>query len=217
MSAQDNLQAAVGDPNDPQGMVAMMEQFFEWMQVKNYSERTIEVRRSYIRYFIDWCAARGISQPTEVTKPIIERYQRYLFHFRKRNGDPLSFRSQHARLVRAAGMVQVAGSPEPHPLQPRQPTSTFPSWSTACQVRPVGQRSGAGHQPGQRHAAGWASATGPSWRPSTRPASGAWKWSACSPTTSTRAGHGRCPAGQRQEGPDDPHWRPGRWHGSNSI
>ncbi len=27
-------------------------------------------------YFIDWCAARGVTQPAEVTKPIIERYQR---------------------------------------------------------------------------------------------------------------------------------------------
>jgi integrase/recombinase XerD len=92
-------QQPTGDPFDPQGMVAMMEQFFEWMQVKNYSDRTIEVRRAYLRYFIDWCAARGVGQPTEVTKPIIERYQRYMFHFRKRDGDPLSFRSQHARLV----------------------------------------------------------------------------------------------------------------------
>ena len=46
----------IGDPSDPQGMVAMMEQFFEWMRVKNYSERTIEVRRRvHLRYFIDWC------------------------------------------------------------------------------------------------------------------------------------------------------------------
>ena len=89
----------IGDPSDPQGMVAMMEQFFEWMRVKNFSERTIEVRRAYIRYFIDWCAVRGISQPAEVTKPIIERYQRFMFHLRKRNGEPLGFRSQHARLV----------------------------------------------------------------------------------------------------------------------
>ncbi len=53
----------VGDPNDPQGMVAMMEQFFEWMRVKNFSERTIEVRRSYIRYFIDWCACAASTSP----------------------------------------------------------------------------------------------------------------------------------------------------------
>lgn len=88
-----------GDPKDPHGMWAMMEQFFEWMRVKNYSERTIEVRKVYLGYFINWCADRGIVQPSEVTKPIIERYQRYMYHYRKRNGDPLSFRSQHGRVV----------------------------------------------------------------------------------------------------------------------
>ena len=30
---------------------------------------------------------------------MLERYQRHLFHYRKKNGEPLSFRSQHARLV----------------------------------------------------------------------------------------------------------------------
>ena len=30
---------------------------------------------------------------------MLERYQRYLFHYRKKNGEPLSFRSQHTRLV----------------------------------------------------------------------------------------------------------------------
>jgi integrase/recombinase XerD len=85
--------------NDPQGMWVMMEQFFEWMRVKNYSEKTIDVRKVYLGYFINWCADRGIVRPAEVTKPIIERYQRFMYHYRKRNGDPLSFRSQHGRLV----------------------------------------------------------------------------------------------------------------------
>ena len=30
---------------------------------------------------------------------MLERYQRYLFHYRKKNGEPMSFRSQHALLV----------------------------------------------------------------------------------------------------------------------
>ena len=57
------------------------------------------MRREYLRGFIDWCAVRGVSQFAEVTKPIIERYQRFLFHYRKKNGDPLSFRTQSAQLV----------------------------------------------------------------------------------------------------------------------
>jgi integrase/recombinase XerD len=88
-----------GDPNDPQGMIALMKQFFEWMQVKNFSEQTIETRQRHLGYFIDWAAARDITQPAEVTKPLVERYQRYMYHYRKRDGDPLSFQSQNNRLV----------------------------------------------------------------------------------------------------------------------
>ncbi|MGD0900542.1 MAG: site-specific tyrosine recombinase XerC [Thermoguttaceae bacterium] len=93
----------IGDPNDPQGMIAMLEQYLEWRQVKNYADRTIHTHRDYLRYFINWCAVRGVTQPAEVTKPIIERYQRYMYHYRKKNGDPLSFRSQHGRLVSIRG------------------------------------------------------------------------------------------------------------------
>lgn len=88
-----------GDPNDPQGMVALLNQFFQWMQVKNFSAETIETRQRHLVYFVEWAAARGITQPAEVTKPVVERYQRYLYHYRKRNGDPLSFQCQNARLV----------------------------------------------------------------------------------------------------------------------
>jgi len=88
-----------GDPQDPQGMLALMEEFFDWMRIRNFSQRTVDTRREQLGYFIDWCAARGVTQPAEITKPIIERYQRFIFHYRKQNGDPLSFQSQKARLV----------------------------------------------------------------------------------------------------------------------
>ena len=93
----------MGDPNDPKGMIAMMEQYLEWRQVRNYAERTIGIQRDYLRYFINWCAVRGVTQPAEVTKPIIERYQRYMFHYRKQNGDPLSVIAQHGRLTPIRG------------------------------------------------------------------------------------------------------------------
>lgn len=88
----------IGDPNDPQGMVALMEPFCEWKRLRNFSECTIEGQWKYLRYFIDWAAARGISQPAEVTRPIIERYQRFLYHYRKSNGEPLTVESQSSRI-----------------------------------------------------------------------------------------------------------------------
>ena len=91
--------AIVGDPTDPRGMARYREMFFEWMRTANYSDRTIQNREVYLNFFIQWAEERGIFRPMEVTKPILDRYQRYLYHFRKRNGQALSFRSQHARLV----------------------------------------------------------------------------------------------------------------------
>ena len=31
----------IGNPNDPKGMIALLEQYLEWRQVRNYAERTI--------------------------------------------------------------------------------------------------------------------------------------------------------------------------------
>jgi integrase/recombinase XerD len=41
--------------------------------------------------------------PQEITKPILERYQRHLFHMRRPDGRALSFRAQHSRLVPVRG------------------------------------------------------------------------------------------------------------------
>ena len=56
-------------------------------------------REAYLALFLAWCEDRGITRPAEVTKPILERYQRHLYHHRKPNGQPLSFRSQYSRLI----------------------------------------------------------------------------------------------------------------------
>jgi integrase/recombinase XerD len=41
----------------------------------------------------------GLTRPEEITKPILERYPRYLFHYRKANGKPLLFGTQYGRLA----------------------------------------------------------------------------------------------------------------------
>ena len=93
----------VGDPTDPDGFSVWLRRYLEALRVKNYSGRTVENRDVYLRFFIEWCEARGIVRPRDVTKPMLERYQRHLFHLRqasgKNAGKPLSFRAQHSRLV----------------------------------------------------------------------------------------------------------------------
>jgi len=70
------------------------------MQVRGYSPNTLHRRESDIRRFIGWCDDRSIDHPNQVTKPILESYQRYLFHYRQeRNQQPLSPTSQNHYLT----------------------------------------------------------------------------------------------------------------------
>ena len=89
----------IGDLSDPLGFAALRDNYLEALQVQNYSPRTIENRLSYLNAFVIWCEDRELKRPEEITKPILERYQKHLLHTKKRDGKPLSFRAQHARLV----------------------------------------------------------------------------------------------------------------------
>ncbi len=76
-----------------------MVEFLAWSEATGCTEATIVTRKQSLRIFILWCAERSIANPQDVTLPILERYQRYLFHYRKSDGQPLGFISQRSRLV----------------------------------------------------------------------------------------------------------------------
>ena len=84
-------------PSTPLG--ALLEKHLEDLRLKNYSEYTIRNRRVHIHVFLDWAAERGITEPVEVTRTVLERYQKHIFQYRKKNGEPLGFTGQHDRIV----------------------------------------------------------------------------------------------------------------------
>ena len=74
--------------------------YFESIKLRGYSETTLHKRMSDVRRFIGWCDERGLVQPNEVTKPILERYQRHLFYYRQEhNNKPLGVRTQNAYMT----------------------------------------------------------------------------------------------------------------------
>ena len=85
-------------PEDPFSFTSLRDEHLEWLKIRNYSEATVYNRERYLNLFIDWCAQRGLERPQEVSKPILERYQRHLFLMRQKDDKPLSTRSQHSRL-----------------------------------------------------------------------------------------------------------------------
>lgn len=89
---------AVGDPSDPDGLFVFMQRFIAHLEVKQFTDMTLWNNERAMRDFIGWCDARALRKPTEITKAIIERYQRSLYLHRKKDGTPLSVYSQRAKL-----------------------------------------------------------------------------------------------------------------------
>lgn len=88
-----------GDRADLAGFPRLVEEFCEDMAARGYSQRKIGNRRAMLAFLAAWLGERGITRPAEVTRPVLESYQRWLYHYRKKDGQPLSFRSQSQRLL----------------------------------------------------------------------------------------------------------------------
>jgi integrase/recombinase XerD len=88
-----------GDPEDTQGFPLLVAEYCEWLAVRGYAPGTIHGHRGSLAWLAGWLSERGVSRPSEVTKPMIDAYQRALYYRRKADGQPLSFRAQHGRLV----------------------------------------------------------------------------------------------------------------------
>ena len=85
---------------DSRSFEVLLDRFLSNMAVHNYSEQTCLTTKRHCRAFARWCEDRGIWSPLEVSREVIERYQRWLFHYRQKNGKPLAFSTQALRLSR---------------------------------------------------------------------------------------------------------------------
>jgi len=87
------------DPLAHLALTAYLTAHLDWMAVSGYSKDTIRARKIALKRFIAWCEERALRDPKEITKPILERYQRHLFYYRKGNGRPMTLGSQFGCLA----------------------------------------------------------------------------------------------------------------------
>lgn len=88
----------VGDPHDPAGLYQAMQRHIEALAIKGYTPASRYNAERYLRDFIAWCEVRSLARPGQITAAILEAYQRSLFYYRQKNGEPLSVYSQRAKL-----------------------------------------------------------------------------------------------------------------------
>lgn len=86
-------------PADLRGLLAARSRYLEALGVKGYRQSGMETAERYIGDFIDWAGERGVHHPSQVSRAVLERYQRFLWHYRKKNGEPLSIAGQRCKLV----------------------------------------------------------------------------------------------------------------------
>lgn len=73
--------------------------FLEALQIKNLSPHTVLARKKQLNRFLHWCLDRGLEVPEEVTRSNLERYQAYVFHYKKKDGHSLAVQSQKELIV----------------------------------------------------------------------------------------------------------------------
>ena len=76
-----------------------MRRFIEHRAVQGSTESGLYSIERYLRDFIDWADARSVTHPEHVSQAILERYQRYLYYYRKKDGAALSVASRRAKIV----------------------------------------------------------------------------------------------------------------------
>lgn len=90
----------------PDGLRELMAGYLEALKVRNYSAASVATYEGALGTFATWCEARALLRAGEVTRPILERYQRHLFYYRKANGQALSVRSQHTLVTALRGFFR---------------------------------------------------------------------------------------------------------------
>jgi integrase/recombinase XerD len=93
------IPAPVDDPRDARGLYAAMRRFIEYRATIGNTESGLHGLERYIRDFIVWADARAVTHPEHVTQAVLERYQRWLHHYRKKDGSPLSVSSRRGKIT----------------------------------------------------------------------------------------------------------------------
>ena len=125
-------------------LASLIDEWFRRLEERAYSPRTVEARKWALRMFVRWAEERDLRRPAQITKPILESYQRWLFHYRKADGKPLGVTTQRARL----GAIQnffawlckdnrLSANPAADLELPRKPNKVLPKSLSLDEVHAV--------------------------------------------------------------------------------
>jgi len=90
--------ADLWDKSQPDALALWRDTYLSSLEARNYSPNTLESRRDAFRVFLTWAAERELTRATQITRPMLEAYQRWLWKYTKGDGKRLGWSTQRARL-----------------------------------------------------------------------------------------------------------------------
>lgn len=131
-------------PAEAESLAAWIRRYLEALRISQASVSTVLARRNDLAIFLEWCQARAIGHPREVSKPVLERYQKHLFHLRKLDGQPLGTARQVHLLANVRHLFRwlvkhnhLGADPSSGLELPRLPRKTLPQALTLAEVEQV--------------------------------------------------------------------------------
>jgi integrase/recombinase XerD len=86
------------DRSAADGLALLADRWLATLSARAYSPRSIEAARWSLKTFQTWAAERDITKPSQVTRAILESFQRHLARIETERGKTFSVSTQRARL-----------------------------------------------------------------------------------------------------------------------
>ena len=83
-------------------LASLVTAYFASAEAQGYAASTLAGRRLHLSQFLDWCDARGLLAPDELTPGMLERYRQWLYRLRQEDGAALSWATQANKLTASA-------------------------------------------------------------------------------------------------------------------
>jgi integrase/recombinase XerD len=86
------------DRSTPDALALWRDAYLESLKTRNYAEGTIEGRVFDLKFFLGWAEERELKQASQITRPILEAFQHWLWRYTRPDGQRLGWTTQRSRL-----------------------------------------------------------------------------------------------------------------------
>ena len=86
------------DRTTPDALALWRDAYLDMLKTRNYAEGTIEGRVFDLKFFLLWAEERDLKQASQITRPILESFQRSLWRYTQPDGKRLAWTTQRSRL-----------------------------------------------------------------------------------------------------------------------